>query len=298
MKNKILITGANGFMGQHLIKFLKEKNFNIAASSRGVSRLPKEWDVDFFSCNITNENEVESLINKTKPNIIVHTAALSKPDECENNKEHCLQVNVKATEYLLQHAKRVHQNVFFIYISTDFIFGENGPHSEHNIPYPLNFYGESILRAEAFVKRNTTNYCIVRPVFMYGKIWEGLRPTFLHWVKKNLEENKPIKVVSDQLRTPTFIDDLSTGIEKIIATKSTGVFHVAGKDIISPYNMAITVATFLNLNKNLIENVNSDTFPEPVKRAKKSGLKINKAIEQLHYNPMSFEEGVRKTFSL
>lgn len=298
MKNKILVTGANGFMGQHVIRFLNDKNYHVIATSRNLSRLSKEWNVEYYSCNIAHEKEVEDLMNTIKPTLIIHTAALSKPDECENNKEYCLQVNVKATEYILQYAKKVNENVVFIYISTDFIFGENGPHKEDDNPNPLNFYGESKLRAEEFVKNNSSNCCIVRPVFIYGKVWDGLRPSFLHWVKKNLEEKKTIKVVSDQFRTPTYIDDVSSGIEKIIATNSTGVFHIAGKNIMSPYDMAITVAEVLNLNKNLIEKVTSETFPEPVVRAKKSGLIITKAIQQLGYQPLSFEEGVRKTFSI
>lgn len=297
MKKRILITGANGFMGQHLIHFLQDKNVDIIGTGKGASRLPQDFTFQYISCDLCKESEVEEMIIKANADVIVHTAALSKPDECENDKERCIQINVKATEFLLKHSQMQNSKTHFIYISTDFIFGENGPHTEDENPNPLNFYGESKLMAELVVKNYNLNYSIVRPVFMYGKIWGGLRPSFLHWVKKNLEEGKKIKVVSDQLRTPTFIDDLSWGVYQIILNESFGVYHIAGKNIISPFEMAITVADVLRLDKTLIENVTSETFPEPVKRAKKSGLLIQKAIKELNYNPLSFEEAVLKTFS-
>ena len=213
-----------------------------------------------------------------------------------NNKPLCIANNVTATKYLIDAAKKI--NAKFIYTSTDFIFGENGPHKEDDIPAPLNFYGESKLQAEEIVKSSGLNYVIIRPVFIYGNIWQGLRPSFLHWVKNNLEQGKKIKVVSDQLRTPTYVYDICKGIEIIIKENVNGVFHLAGKNILSPYQMAITVADVLQLDKSLIENVTSDTFPEPVARAKLSGLKIDKAIAQLNYAPVSFEEGVKLTFDI
>ncbi|MGL5947203.1 MAG: sugar nucleotide-binding protein, partial [Sediminibacterium sp.] len=112
-----------------------------------------------------------------------------------------------------------------------------------------------------------------------------------------LQANKPIKVVTDQLRTPTFAPDICKGITTIIHTNQTGIFHLAGKDILSPYEMALAVAATLRLDKNLIEPVTADSFPEPVKRAQKSGLKIDKAQRLLAYEATSFEEGVRMSFT-
>ena len=140
-------------------------------------------------------------------------------------------------------------------------------------------------------------YAIVRPVFIYGPVLQGMRPSFLHWVKNNLEQHKLIKVVSDQQRTPTFVTDICKGIETIISQKQEGAFHLAGKDILSPFEMAVTVANFLRLDAALIENVTSDIFIETVLRAKRSGLKIDKAEKMLGYKPVSFEEGVQLTFN-
>ena len=120
----------------------------------------------------------------------------------------------------------------------------------------------------------------------------------MHWVQTNLVKHQKIKVVSDQYRTPTYVYDLCAGIEQIIIQKKSGAYHLAGKDFISPYQMAVTTAKVLGLDASLIENVNADNFPEPVKRAKRSGLLIAKAIAEINYSPVSFEQGVKQSFFL
>lgn len=290
---KILLTGCNGFLGQHLTKYLSTKGLSITALGRGDCKISEEPGLKYQSIELTNSDAVKKLFSEESYDVIIHNAAMSKPDECELNREACINNNVRVTEYLLQHAAL---NTHFIYISTDFVFGEGGPHSETSVPAPLNFYGESKLMAEQLVQQYMQQYTIVRPVFIYGPANGSMRPSFLHWVQKNLKEGRCIKVVNDQLRTPTFVTDICAGIATIIQQKSTGIFHLAGKDILSPYQMALTVADMLNLDKELIEGVDAVTFKEPVQRAKRSGLTIDRAREVLGYSPLTFEEGVRRTF--
>lgn len=294
---KVLITGANGFVGQHLTLFLAERNYDVIACSRGECRIPTRNSFEYYSIDLTNEQDVSDLIESVAPDIIVHTAANSKPDDCHINRDACLQQNVEATKYLLKALSGISDQARFIYLSTDFIFGEDGPHSEDDITGPLNFYGESKLLAEQAVKASGLSHAIVRPVFIYGPVWDGIRSTFLHWIKNSLEQGKQIKVVSDQTRTPTFVVDICKGIESIIVLKQEGDFHLAGKDLLSPYDMAVAVASFLKLDAALIENVTSESFKEPVQRAKRSGLKIDKAKRLLFYNPADFAKGVELTFN-
>lgn len=292
---KILITGANGFLGQHLTLYLAGKAYEVAACSRGVSRIPEKYAFRYFPTDLTREDDIAAVVREAAPDVIVHAAAMSKPDECNNNREMCLKNNVEATRFLLEASRPLRPH--FIYVSTDFIFGENGPHGEEDIPGPLNFYGESKLRAENIVAQSGLKYAIVRPVFIYGPLLPQMRPSFLHWVKNNLEEGKQIRVVSDQQRTPTFVTDICKGIETIAQEGQEGIFHLAGRDILSPYEMAVAVADFFNLDAALIQNVTSDTFAEPVRRARKSGLKIDKAVKILDYRPVSFLEGMHLTFN-
>ena len=296
---KVLITGANGFLGQHLCKYLTLQGFQIVAASKGQCRIPSQFYLQYASVDLVDRNAVQVLVQSFQPDIIIHNAALSKPDECNSNHALCIQQNVEVTDNLLKAFNElVSPQKKFIFISTDFIFGENGPHAEEDTTGPLNFYGTSKLMAEQQVIKSAVAYAIIRPVFIYGPKWDGLRGSFLHWIKSSLENQQPIKVVSDQLRTPTYVEDICKGIEQVIVQNKKGVYHLAGDEILSPYQMAITTATVLGLDTRLIEKVTSDTFIEPVQRAKRSGLIIDKAIEELNYQPISFEEGIKRTFNL
>lgn len=293
---KIMITGANGFLGQHVCNYFSQQNAKVFAVSRGKNMLDPTRYTSFYSIDLTDEKAIKTLTKTIQPDIILHTAAMSKPDICEMHQEACILNNVTATKYVAEAANDIQAHLIFA--STDFIFGEGGPHREEDTPNPLNFYGKSKLMAEEIIQATTTNYTIFRPVFMYGKIWEGVRPTFLHWVKNNLEQHQNISVVSDQLRTPTYVIDICKGLEAIIHQKATGIYHLGGKEILSPYEMAIITANKLGLNSHLIQKVTASTFPERVKRAKHSGVIIDKAMAELHYQPVTFEKGVELTFHL
>jgi dTDP-4-dehydrorhamnose reductase len=292
---KILVTGANGFTGQHLVKTLVAKGFEVIATSRNASRLPSYNNLTYYNIELTDVRNVENLFDLTRPEAVIHTAAMSKPDECAANPNLCTANNIEATGHLLEAATKLGTQ-HFVYLSTDFIFGEGGPHAEEDAPAPLNLYGASKFEAEALVNAASIKTTIVRPVFMYGPVWENLRPSFIQWVAGKLLNGEPIKVVTDQARTPTYIGDLCWGIRKIINNQVPGTFHLAGKDIVSPYDMAVAVAIHLNLPLDLITPVTADTFPEPVKRAQRSGLKIDKAVSMLGYAPHSFTEALQKCF--
>jgi len=292
---KVLVTGANGFTGQHLIKNLVNNGFEVVATSRNKSQLPLYSNLSYYNIELTDVRNVENLFDLTRPDAVIHTAAMSKPDECAANPDLCTANNISATHHLLDAATNVGTN-HFVYLSTDFIFGEGGPHAEDDVPAPLNLYGASKLEAEALVNAASIKTTIVRPVFMYGPVWENLRPSFIQWVAGKLQNAEPIKVVTDQARTPTYIGDLCWGIRKIIKNQVPGTFHLAGKDIVSPYDMAVAVAKHLGLPVSLIEPVTASTFPEPVKRAGRSGLKIDKAVSALGYAPHSFAEALQKCF--
>lgn len=292
----ILLTGGNGFLGQHMYLYLKSIYKQTLVSGRGECKIKNIDAADYYSFDLTDELKVATVLTAIKPDVVIHMACMSKPDECEEQKDAAILQNTTVTEILLKHLKEQQPAAKFIYFSTDFIFGENGPHAEDELPAPLNFYGQTKMNSEQLVKASGLDYAIVRPVFIYGEQLPGQRPSFLHWVKNNLEAGKKIKVVTDQKRTPTYALDICKGVHAIIEKNVKGDFHLAGKDIISPYEMAITVAEVLQLDKNLIEPVTADTFPEKVKRAQRSGLKIDKAISVLNYQPVSFAEGVLKSF--
>jgi dTDP-4-dehydrorhamnose reductase len=244
--------------------------------------------------DFTRQNEVAEVMASVQPDIIVHSGALSKPDECEQDKEQAYNTNVSATGYLLAEAARWES--FFVFLSTDFVFsGEEGMYSEDDPLAPVNYYGQTKVEAEAMVKEYSFDWSIVRTVLVYGHP-QGGRDNILTMVANNLEEGKHLKIFDDQVRTPTYVEDLAQGLKTIIDKRATGIYHISGEDVRTPYQMAIEVAEYLNLDKSLIEKVTEQTFQQPARRPLKTGFNLSKAKRELFYIPTPFAKGLKKTF--
>lgn len=289
---KILITGSNGLLGQKLVELLSQNpDIQLIATSKGKNRISFTNDYEYLEMDITNAEQVEETIENTRPDAIIHTAAMTNADQCEGEKNLCWTMNVKATEYLIK-ASEKHQ-IFFCYLSTDFVFdGVAGPYSEEDLPSPLSFYGWSKFAGEEVVKRAKCSWSIVRTVLVYGVVSDMSRSNIILWVKKSLEAKQHIKVVTDQFRTPTLAENLAMGCYLVVNQRAEGIFHISGKDFLTPHEMAIKTADFFGLDKSLITPVNADTFTQAAQRPLRTGFMLNKAISVLGYNPVSFEEGI------
>lgn len=289
---RVLITGANGLLGQKLVNLLsKESQVELIATAKGQNRLPEKEGYLYESMDITNLAEVLSIFDKYQPTHVIHTAAMTNVDQCEEDQEGCDLLNVQAVSFLVEACEK-HRS-FLCHLSTDFIFdGKNGPYGEEATPNPISIYGESKLKAEDIVKKSSIRWAIARTVLVYGIVADMSRTNIILWVKKSLEEGKEIKVVTDQFRTPTLAEDLAMGCWLIIKNEATGIFNISGKDFLTPYEMAIKTADFFHLDKNLIQKADSSTFTQKAKRPPKTGFSIQKAKDELGYNPHSFEEGI------
>ena len=217
---------------------------------------------------------------------------MTQVDDCETNREQCWKANVDAVAYLVKACAK--NNVHLVHVSTDFIFdGSHGPLDETEKPAPVNFYGESKLAAEQLVINSNIPWCIIRTVLVYGITHDMSRSNIVLWVKNSLEQKKTIQVVNDQWRTPTLAEDLAMGCYLAATKKARGIFHISGKDFMSPYDIAIRTADFFNLDKSLIKITDSNQFRQPARRPLTTGFIIDKARKELGYEPHSFEEGIK-----
>lgn len=290
---RILITGSNGLLGQKLVLLLsKIPDIELIATARGENRLAVNEGYIYEPMDITNSVEVAEIVGKYKPNVIIHTAAMTNVDQCETEKELCWQMNVNAVEYLVNACKPI--DCLLIHLSTDFIFdGEKGPYDENASPNPISYYGESKLAAEQIILASNIRWAIARTVLVYGIVDDMSRTNIILWVKKSLEDGKKINVVTDQFRTPTLAEDLAMGCWLIADNEATGLFNISGKDFLTPYEMAIKTAEFFGLDQSLIAMADSSTFSQPAKRPPRTGFIIDKAISLLGYAPHSFIAGIQ-----
>jgi len=288
---KILITGANGLLGNKLVQLLGNQPDiqTIATGRKMISGLPS--NALFVPMDITEADQTRSVITQQKPDVIIHTAAMTQVDQCEIEKEDCWRTNVTGVENLVAACIQVRSHL--VHVSTDFIFdGTEGPLDETAKPNPVNYYGESKLAGEKVVQQSHITWAILRTVLVYGISPDLSRSNIVLWVKKSLEEGKTINVVNDQWRTPTLAEDLAMGCFLAAKKKATGIFNISGEEMMTPYDIAIATAAFFKLDKSLIKATDSQTFTQPARRPLKTGFIITKAKTELGYQPHTFQQGL------
>jgi dTDP-4-dehydrorhamnose reductase len=288
---RILVTGSNGLLGQKLTSLLQgDSTVQLIATARSASVIPIEKG-EFHLLDITNEEDVDKLVAAIKPDVIINTAAMTNVDQCETEKEACWKNNVSSVESIVKACEKY--NVRLVHVSTDFIFdGSHGPLAEDEPASPVNYYGESKLAAEQIVLNSSIESCILRTVLVYGITNDMSRSNIVLWVKKSLEDGKTIQVVNDQFRTPTLAEDLAMGCYLATIKNAKGIYHISGKDFLSPYEIALATAEYFKLDKALIKPTDSNTFKQPAARPLITGFIIDKAKMELGYKPRSFAEGI------
>ena len=288
---KILVTGANGLLGQKLTLLLSnDPEIEVIATTR--SKLNYALPIGHFEkLDITQVEQVMNVISTVRPDVVIHTAAMTQVDQCETEQAACWLNNATAVEYIVKACEET--SAHLIHISTDFIFdGSYGPLEESAKPNPISYYGQSKLAGEEIVQKSKLSWAILRTVLVYGVTKDMTRSNIVLWVKKSLEEGKSINVVNDQWRTPTLAEDLAMGCMLAAKKRAMGIYHVSGGEMMTPYDIAIRTANFFHLDKSLIKVTDSTRFQQTARRPPRTGFIIDKAKRELGFKPHSFEEGL------
>nr|WP_209329583.1 SDR family oxidoreductase [Lunatimonas salinarum] len=301
-RRTILITGANGLLGQKLVEQASSNPlYHVIASGKGECRLPFENpEFEYVKMDVSRKEDINEVFQQYQPQVVIHAASMTDVDRCEIARDTCFSQNVDATNWIAQ-ACCEHKS-HLIYLSTDFIFdGKEGPYDEDAKPNPLNYYGWTKLETERIVQATACRWSIVRTNLVYGIAHDLSRSNIVLWVKHGLENGKNLSLVDDQLRTPTLAEDLAYGCLLIADKQATGIFNISGKDLLTPYEMAILTAKHFGLDESHIIRTDSSHFSQVAKRPLRTGLLIDKARQVLNYEPKSFVEGiaiVTKQFNL
>lgn len=292
MFKTILLTGANGLLGQKLVNRLsRRESITLIATGKGANRNPSYEGYIYESLDINDADKWEEIYEKYEPDEIIHTAAMTNVDQCESEREECWKQNVDAVQLItslcLKHGTRL------IHVSTDFIFdGEAGPYNEKAGGNPLSYYGQSKLKGEEIILGSGINAAIVRTVLIYGLVPHMSRSNIVLWAKGALEKNQPIKVVNDQWRSPTLAEDLADGILLVSMKNKSGIWHISGPEVMSVLQIVEAVADFWGLDKSLITETDSSSLAQAAKRPPRTGFIILKAQTELGFKPHTFREGL------
>lgn len=288
----MLVTGANGLLGQKLIYKLRAMpEIECYATAKGANRLIQQSGYEYYDMDITDFEKVREVIAEIQPTHIIHAAAMTNVDACELDQESCKRINVDAVSNLVEICEANH--IHLTHVSTDFIFdGTSGPYDESAKANPISYYGWSKAEAETKVQQMKTPWAILRTVLVFGIVDHMSRSNIVLWVKSSLEDNKDINVVNDQWRTPTLAEDLADGCILAAVKNATGIYNISGEELMNIYEIACKVADYYGLNKNLIHPTDSTTLNQPAKRPPRTGFIIEKAKQQLGYHPHTFTESL------
>lgn len=291
---KILIIGANGFTGRRVLDCLSADGAYEVVGCSFHPDIRPEGNHTFVRLDIRDYPAVEALFDHVCPDAVVNCSALSVPDYCEQHREEAYALNVSAVENLAHCCE--HMGSRFIHLSTDFVFDgkSNRLYTEEDTPAPLNYYGLTKYEGEQAVAAACRNYAIARVVVVYGKALPGQHGNILQLVKNRLSAGQEIRVVSDQYRTPTWVADIADGVERLIRSNHTGIYHICGGEELSIADMAYRVADYFGLDRSLIRPVTTEEMNEATPRPRRSGLSIEKARRELGYRPHTLEEGLKE----
>jgi dTDP-4-dehydrorhamnose reductase len=289
---RVLVTGSNGLLGQKITQqILRRPEVELIATNRGENKYPIKKGYVYETMDLLDKDRVATVLNYYKPDVVIHTAAITNVDTCHTNRQGCWETNVDATANLVSVCEQM--GVHFIYVSTDFVFdGLNGPYKEDDAASPVSYYGESKLAAENLTQQMRGSWTIIRTILVYGILNDMSRSNIVLWAKGALEAGKLINVVNDQWRMPTLAEDLAEACLLAVKYEAKGIFHVSGKDMMTVSELVRKVARFWKLDESLINEISSDSLGQEAKRPKKTGFILDKAMTELQYQPHSFEEGL------
>ena len=289
---RIMILGANGFIGRRILKHLSIHP-QVLACSLHPDILPEEG-YRFETLNILDNNATNAALNAFCPGIIINASALSAVDYCEQHQEETFAMNVTAVKLLAEYSQT--KGCRFIHLSTDFVFDGTltRAYTETDITNPVNYYGKTKRWGEEAIEQICTDYAIVRVEVVYGKPLAGQHGNIVHLVKTRLENGQSIRVVSDQFRSPTWVEDIARAIELLLLSHHQGIYHICGHETMSVADIAYRTAKHFHLDTSLIQPVTTEEMNEATPRPLYSPMDTEKAHRELKFSSSSFEYGLKE----
>ena len=282
------VTGASGLLGANLVLHLRQLGQNVIAlyhKHRFIA--PK---VESLQADLTDRQLVNGLLQRFRPNWVIHCAAITNVDWCEEHPAAAYRVNVEASCNLAAAAARIGAGM--VYISTDSVFdGRIGDYSEKNRPSPINVYAKSKLAGEKAVQEQLPSCLIVR-TNIYGWNMQE-KQSLAEWMISQLELGRFVPAFYDVIFTPVLVNDLSKILFEMITRRLMGLYHVGSSQAYSKYEFALEVADVFDLNKELIKPISIDDSALQALRPKNTSLKTDKVAQVLRIPMPTVRSGLQ-----
>lgn len=258
---KVLVTGVKGQLGYDVVRELEKRGHTAVG-------------VDIDEMDITDATAVERVLTETQPEAVIHCSAFTAVDRAEDETELCRRVNVEGTGNIAKICKKL--DCKMLYLSTDYIFSGDGerPWEPDDEASPLNAYGQSKYDGELALKKYVEKYFIVRISWVFGINGNNFIKTMLRLGR----ENGAVKVVDDQIGSPTYTYDLSRLLVDMIESGRYGAYHATNEGICSWYEFAKEIFRAAGMNDVSVTPVKSGEFPVKAKRPKNSRMSKEKLV--------------------
>ncbi len=286
---KCLVTGCNGLLGQKLMNCAP-----VEAELLGVDLQPEPVvsGARYQRVDLGEAEQVLAIVRQFRPDWILNTAAFTDVDGAEKNQSLCWRVNVNAVEHLV--AAGLETGARLLHLSTDYVFdGRNGPYSEQDPPNPLGYYGRSKWAGECALQHPSLHAVIARTMVLYG-LGQRVRPNFVTWLIAALRKGQSVRIVTDQFGNTTLADELAEALWRMAALECRGLYHVAGSEIVDRYTFAVKVARIFDLDADQIQPIATADLGQQAPRPLKSGLLVDKAMNELGVRLSDVETGLRR----
>ena len=269
---KIVVIGANGQLGSELCKQLGEQHQVLGLTHSDIE--------------ITNLDMVQKVLSNIKPNVVMNTAAYHNLPECEKHPDISFKVNAIGALNLAKVATDL--GSVLAHYSTDYVFDgkKKEPYLEKDMTNPLNIYAMTKQNGEILIKNYCTRYFIIRISGLYGKtICRAKGNNFITTMQKAAKEREVVKVVNDEILTPTSVFEIAKNSGQLIKTEGFGLYHMTCEGQCSWFEFAGVIFKELKLKTPLI-SCTSDEFPSEIKRPAYSVLENNK-LKSVNLNHMA-----------
>jgi dTDP-4-dehydrorhamnose reductase len=217
---------------------------------------------------------VLALLRRVEPRWVIHTAAMTDVDGCERQPEAAWQANVLGAAAVAQACRAV--GAHLVHLSTEYVFdGQTGPYGEDDPPHPISVYGRTKLESERRVLDSCPTATVARTTVLYGYA-PNVRANFVTWLIDQLRSGSPVRVVDDQIGSPTLADNLAEMCVALATAEASGIYNTVGADRLDRYQLALLVAEVFQLDSSHVQPVSTASLAQAAPRPLQAGLKMDK----------------------
>jgi dTDP-4-dehydrorhamnose reductase len=280
---QVLVIGASGLVGRNIVDYCRMRDIQVIGTARN------DADVVDKIHDISSLNETQNIINATKPDIVINASAFHDVDACEVERERAFNVNVIGTRNAAVAAADV--GAHYVFFSSDYVFSgdpSETPYAEDDPVAPVNYYGKTKYAGEQAAKIPTSS-TILRPSVIYGLA----SPNFVTWVLGELSEGREVKIVDDQISTPTYAADLAKATIEAATDDLTGVYHAAGPDSVSRYEFTLCLANVFGYDETLVQPISTEEFGQEAPRPVDGTLDSTRLYDAINHDFRSLREALK-----